>query len=201
LKEERLRFWVSPNDGRTGCDCEACTKLRDTEGATSSMVTLFAKRVADISLGGTLKTISVPLDALPPGDHTYNDLLNYGGALKFRGTVSGMKSNSDGYALAGGADGTVSLPIKAAPGNKIVSLTVKMGFSFFDPALLSARVEWIDDGGETVTLASNLKETEGCLTLSQSLSTSSGTLKITLKSLTTQDYTVLSWFAIKVKVE
>ncbi|MBC7529678.1 MAG: DUF4838 domain-containing protein [Chthonomonadaceae bacterium] len=60
LKEERLRFWVSPNDGRTGCDCEACTKLRDTEGATSSMVTLFAKRVADISLGGTLKTISVP---------------------------------------------------------------------------------------------------------------------------------------------
>ncbi|MBC7529679.1 MAG: hypothetical protein H7308_19295 [Chthonomonadaceae bacterium] len=112
-----------------------------------------------------------------------------------------MKSNSDGYALAGGADGTVSLPIKAAPGNKIVSLTVKMGFSFFDPALLSARVEWIDDGGETVTLASNLKETEGCLTLSQSLPTSSGTLKITLKSLTTQDYTVLSWFAVKVKVE
>lgn len=43
---ERMRMLVAPNDGSVMCECPNCSKLVDSDGSSTSMVTYFANMVA-----------------------------------------------------------------------------------------------------------------------------------------------------------
>jgi len=44
---ERIRTSISPNDGRCTCECPECSKLRDSDGSNTSLVTHFANLVTE----------------------------------------------------------------------------------------------------------------------------------------------------------
>lgn len=46
-KIERMRLFVSPNDGIARCDCPECAQLIDSDGSASSLVVHFANMVAE----------------------------------------------------------------------------------------------------------------------------------------------------------
>ncbi len=158
------------------------------------------KEVADAALRSTLKAVGTPLHALPRGQTTYNDVLNFGGAAKFKGRAAGLKINSEGYALAGGASGDLELPLRAAEEQKIVALTLRTGFAVLDPARLEIEIRWVSETGETVLLANTVKDTAGALTAKFSPA-SAGTLRISMKNLTAQEFTALAWLTATVSVQ
>ena len=72
------------------------------------------------------QTMLVPLGSLPPGDHTYNDQLMFGGATRFNGRVEGFEYGRWGWNLSGKAKGRVHLPVRPADGHRITKATVEI---------------------------------------------------------------------------
>lgn len=91
--------------------------------------------------------LAAPLDALPPGETTVSDAFNYGGALKFLGTVRGFEMGMWGIGLTSGQRGEIELPLAAQPGHRITRVAMQWTIEGA-PALRATMIG--ADGTETV---------------------------------------------------
>nr|MDQ2732599.1 hypothetical protein [Armatimonadota bacterium] len=161
----------------------------------------FEYPVVEGGINGILKPLSVPLNALPVGENVYSDYLSYGGALKFWAKVDGLPQGIWGYTLPAMSKRVVELPLHAADGHSITSLTVQLGLAVTDPARVNLRVSLIGTDGNSSTLASDAAAASNLLTAPAAALGAATTLRVEMENLTTTDYVSLTNLGLHIKVE
>jgi hypothetical protein len=118
----------------------------------------FEQRSTAPAIRSLTHTLSMDLEALPPGKQVFNDNLMFGGAVKFFAQVKGFRPGMWGFLLPANAKwaGTLDLPVRAQKGHQITAMRVQ--WKIVHPEQIAGALSYVTDQGAEKVLTTDTKQ-------------------------------------------